>query len=268
MARRTGRPAPVAGVHPITTGTAELRRDRDDPDCWMLLVNDVPSSWVNLADPADLGFEYLEVMRELLDTHRPPPERIDALHVGGAGCTLPRALAAARPRSRQVVAELDESLVELARTSLGLASVPGLRLRIADGDQLVGDTATESLDLLVRDAFTGDAVPTALTRTGFVTNVARALRPDGLYLANVADRPPLQLARAEVATAKTRFAHVALVAEAGVLRGRRYANLVLAASHQPLPVSAWTTAIRGGVVPMRLLAGSELTAFAAAAPIM
>lgn len=230
-----------------------------------MLVNGVPSSWINLDDPADLGFEYLETMRTLLDVHRPPPERIDGLHVGGAACTLPRALAAARPRSRQVVAEIDAQLVELARASFGLAGVPGLRIRPADGLAVLEATHDTSVDVVVRDAFAGDTVPAALQTIEFVTEVARVLRPNGLYLANVADRPPLQLARAEAATALSVFPHVAVVAEPGVLRGRRYANLLLAAGSGPLPIPAWDRATRGGAVPMRLLAGADLTTFAAGA---
>lgn len=225
----------------------------------------MPSSWVDLDDPADLGFEYLEVMRTLLDAHRPPPDRVDALHLGGAACTLPRALAADRPRSRQVVAELDGALVALVRSVLGVGSVPGLRLRVADGVAELAAARDASLDLVVRDAFAGAVVPPAMTTASFTADVARVLRADGLYLANVADRPPLSVARAEAATALAVFAHVALVAEPGVLRGRRYANLVLAAGHRPLPVDTWVREVRGGAVPMRLLAGDELSAFAAAA---
>ncbi len=228
-------------------------------------MNGVPSSWVDLDDPADLGFEYLDTMRTLLDVHRPPPERIDALHIGGAACTLPRALAAARPRSRQVVAEIDPDLVELARSSFGLAGVAGLRIRAVDGLDLLVATRDVSADLVVRDAFAGDAVPGALQTTSFLADAARVLRPDGLYLANVADRPPLRLARSEAATALAAFPHVAVVAEPGVLRGRRYANLVLAASARPLPVDAWDRSVRGGAAPMRLLAGEDLAGFTAGA---
>lgn len=230
-----------------------------------MLVNGVPSSWIDLDDPSVLGFEYLDAMRTLLDGHRPPPERVDALHLGGAGCTLPRALAAERPRSRQVVAEVDGALVELARSAFGLAAVPGMKLRVTDGATALAATRDASVDLVVRDAFAGDTVPRELTTTTFGRDVARALRPDGLYLANVADRPPLGLARAEAATALSLFAHVGVVAEPGVLRGRRYANLVLAASHSPLPLETWVRTVRGGAAPMRLLAGEDLRAFAAAA---
>jgi len=207
-------------------------------------------------------------MRTLLDVHRPPPERIDALHIGGAACTLPRALAAARPRSRQVVAEIDPDLVELVRSSFGLAAVPGLRIRAADGLAVLAATRDAGVDLVVRDAFAGDAVPGGLQTAAFLADVARVLRPDGLYLANVADRPPLRLARAEAATALAAFPHVAVVAEPGVLRGRRYANLVLAASTRPLPVDAWERAVRGGAAPMRLLAGEALAGFTAGARLI
>ena len=229
------------------------------------MVNGVPSSWVDLDDPSVLGFEYLDTMRTLLDGHRPPPDRVDALHLGGAGCTLPRALAAQRPRSRQVVAELDGALAELARSVFGLAAVPGMRLRVADGAAVLAWTRDASVDLVVRDAFGGDKVPEAMTTAAFTREVARALRPDGLYLANVAGRPPLGLARAEAATALSVFSHVSVVAEPGVLRGRRHANLVLAASRSPLPLDVWVRSVRGGAAPMGLVAGADLEAFAAAA---
>ena len=108
-------------------------------------------------------------------------------------------------------------------------------------------------------------VTQAQARVGAIGLHTVSLRPDGLYLANIADRPPLTLARREVATAAAAFAHVALVSEAAAFRGRRYANLVLAASARPLPVEVWNREIRGGAVPMRLLAGRELPMFSAGA---
>lgn len=260
-----GAPQPLPGVYPIDTGTAEIVADHDHPDRWLLLVNGVPSSSVDLTDPLEVDFEYLEIMARLLDSARPLPERVDAVHVGGAGCVLPRRIATARPRSRQLVFEIDGALVELVRDAFALAAVPGVKLRIGDGAEGVSGLADGAWDVLVRDAFAVDVTPEHLTDLGFVRGAARALRPDGLYLANVADRPPLTLARREVATARAVFAHVALVAEPGVFRGRRYANLVLAASQSPLPVQTWTREVRGGVVPNRLLAGSELAAFSAGA---
>ena len=249
----------------VDTGTAEIVADADVPGAWLLLVNGVPSSYVNMTDPGELSFEYLQTMATLVDSARPLPDRVDAVHIGGAGCTLPRWIASSRPRSRQVVFEIDGALIELARTEFALAAVPGLKLRVGDGAEGLAGLAAASADLIVRDAFAGDVTPAPLTDLDFVGDAARVLRPDGLYLANIADRPPLSLARREVATAAAAFAHVALVSEAGVFRGRRYANLVLAASAEPLPIETWGREIRGGAVPMRLLADRTLAMFTAGA---
>ena len=48
--RARGRPGPL----PISTGTVELERDPDDPDGVTVLVNGVPSSYLDLADPPHL----------------------------------------------------------------------------------------------------------------------------------------------------------------------------------------------------------------------
>ena len=56
-----------------------------------------------------------------------------------------------------------------------------------------------------------------------------------------------------------------LIAEAGVLRGRRFGNLVLAASAEPLPVDALTRLAAGDPMPARVLHGEDLTRFAAGA---
>ena len=62
------------------------------------------------------------------------------------------------------------------------------------------------LRLVIGDAFGGLAVPWHLTTTEFLDEVARVLRPDGAYVANLIDYPPLGFFRAEAATAATRFA--------------------------------------------------------------
>jgi hypothetical protein len=89
------------------------------------------------------------------------------------------------------------------------------------------------------------------------------LVPGGVYLANCADRPPLEEARAEVATLRAVFADVAVVAEPAQLKGRRYGNLVLAGSDTPglLGSAPVARAVRSLPAPTRLLHGAELDAF-------
>jgi len=81
----------------------------------------------------------------------------------------------------------------------------------------------------------------------------------------VADGAPLAHARAQVATARAVFRDVCLIADPGVLRGRRFGNLVLAASAAPLPVTALTRLAASDPMPGRALSGEDLVRFAAGA---
>ena len=62
---------------------------------------------MHLDDPTRLEFEYVRWTGDLLDVLAPEGEPLHTVHVGGAGCTLARYVAATRPRSRQVVLEND-----------------------------------------------------------------------------------------------------------------------------------------------------------------
>ena len=53
----------------------------------------------------------------------------------------------------------------------------------------------------------------------------------------MADGPPLRFARGQVATLRSLFRHVCLLAEPGTLRGRRFGNLVAVASDAELPIA-------------------------------
>jgi hypothetical protein len=59
-----------------------------------------------------------------------------------------------------------------------------------------------------------------------------------------------------------------MIAEAGVLRGRRLGNLVLAGSERPLPYGELRRAAAADPFPARVLDGAELTRFASGAPVV
>jgi spermidine synthase len=233
------------------------------------MVGGVPSSYVHLDDPTRLEFEYVRWAGAVLDAVAPPGEPLHSAHVGGAGCTLARYLAATRARSRQIVFEVDPVVVELARDTFGYSRRSGFRLRAADGLDGLRTVKDASLDVVVRDAFMGDRTPTHLTGTTFVSEVARVLKDDGTYLANIADRPGLALSRREVATLATRFGQVALIAETQHLRGRRYGNVLLVASRRRLPATEITRRVICGPVPTRFVGPAQARRLAAgAAPIL
>jgi hypothetical protein len=99
----------------------------------------------------------------------------------------------------------------------------------------------------------------------FAAAARRALRDGGVFAANVADGAPLTHARAQVATALAVFPHTCLIADAAVLRGRRFGNLVLVASTGLLPTDRLTRLAAGDPMPGRVLHGADLTRFTAGA---
>lgn len=267
MARK-GRHGPRPDRFTIAGGEAELLRDADRDGGWMLLVGGVPQSYVDLSDPTYLDFEYMRLMGDVVDALGLEDEAFDAVHIGGAGCTLPRYIAATRPGSRQIVLEPDAELVRVVRERLPVKGVPGLRIRVTDGRSGIAALADEADDLVVMDAFAEASMPVELATREFVLDAARVLRPRGVYLANVADGFRLPFARRVAATVRSVFPHALLMGDPGVLRGRRFGNLIIAASREPLPVAELTRRAAGGVARARMVAGDDLDAFCAgAAPL-
>ncbi|MFF0149424.1 hypothetical protein ATK36_3811 [Amycolatopsis sulphurea] len=237
-------------------GTAELLRDDDRANAWLLSVGGVAQSYVDLDDPTNLEFDYVRRLGDLVDFM--PSGSLDALHVGGAGCSLPRYVAATRPGSRQLVFDADEPLIELVREQLDLRSVPKLRVRIEDGRIGVRSRRDASADLVVLDAFERATLASGLATVEFVTDVARVLRPSGSLLANITDGAGLPFARRFLATLAEVFPYVLLLAEPGVLRGRRFGNLVLAASRTELPTTELARRAGSSAYPARCVHGTEL----------
>lgn len=108
----------------------------------MISVDGVAQSHVNLDDPTDLEFDYVRRIGDVVDCLTEGP--LDALHVGGAACTLPRYVAATRPGSRQLIFDADGELVTLVREQLGLK---GLKVRVGDGREGVSARYDTSADL-------------------------------------------------------------------------------------------------------------------------
>lgn len=273
MADRRVRRTPVPSSHRSPDGSAELRPDPERENGWLLTVGGVPQSYVDLADPTYLGFEYMRLMGDVVDCLRgrgggAPRTAIDAVHVGGGACTLARYVAATRPGSRQVVLEPDAGLVQLVRERLPLRTVPGLKVRVVDGRSGLAALPDAADDLVVLDAFAAAVMPAELATEEFAREVRRVLRPSGVFLINVADGSGLAFARRLVATVRTIYRHALLLGEPGVLRGRRFGNLIIAASAVPLPVAELTRRAAGGMMRARCMDDDALAGFSSgAAPL-
>jgi predicted O-methyltransferase YrrM len=230
----------------------ELVPDRDRRSAWTLLVEGTPQSHVDLADPTHLEFEYIRRMAIAIDLAAPAGDPLRVLHLGGGALTLARYVAATRPGSPQRVVEIDGELVERVRESLPWDRRAKIRVRVADAREVVTGATAGGYDLVLLDVFAGARTPAHLASEEFFTQVARVLSPGGWLIANVADGPPLKFARAQVATIRAALPEACLVADAGVLRGRRFGNLVVVAGRTPLPVARLTRRAAGDWFPGRV----------------
>ncbi|MCW3841349.1 fused MFS/spermidine synthase [Micromonospora yasonensis] len=244
----------------------EIVVDRARPTGRTLLAAGVEQSYVDVADPRHLHFEYVRRMAAVVDLAAPPGQPLAALHLGGGALTLPRWLAATRPGSAQRVVERDPAVIELVRRELPPVP-PEVEVTIGDAREAVTETSAGAYDLVLADVYRAARMPRRVASVEFVAEVGRVLRPDGVYLVNVADLPPLVFSRAQVATLRAVFADVCLVADRRMLRGRRYGNLVLAAAHRAgrLPVRRLVARAAGDPVPGGVLHGAALDAFVAGA---
>jgi spermidine synthase len=273
--RRRGRSEPGGG-QPEINGPAELLGDVDRPRAWMLLVGGVPQSHVDLDDPRHLELEYMRRLGHLIDLAAPAGVALRVLHLGGGGLSLARYVAATRPGSPQLAVEADAQVADLVRRRLPLdqpsrsrTGTGRIRVRVADARTVVEQLRAQSFDVVVADVFAGGQTPGNVTSAEFTAEVRRVLAPPGIYAVNVADGPPLAHVRARLATVCSVFAHTCMIAEAAVLRGRRFGNLVIAASRQELPVAGLIRRAASDPFPARLVEGAALDRFVAGArPIL
>jgi SAM-dependent methyltransferase len=244
-------------------GEVELLADADRSGGWLLLIDRIRQSYVDLEDPGYLDFEYVRSIADVIDAL--PPGRLAVTHVGGGGCTLARYVAATRPGSSQLVLEPDAELIALVRARLPFARGVKVRIRPVGGRDGLAELPPAGADVVVLDAFAGGRVPGELTTGECLAEIARVLRPSGALLVNVADGGNLGYTRRLAVTVRAALPEVLVRGDPAVLKGRRFGNLVLAAARAGLPVAAVTRAAAGAMFPQRVLSGAELDRFVAGA---
>ena len=236
-----------------------------------LIVDGTPQSHVDLDDPTHLHFEYIARMGAVIDQLRMPGQPITAVHLGAGAMTLPRYVEATRPGSRQQVIELESALVDLVRGSLPLPKGAAIRVRHGDAREVLAKLPPGlhgAADLVVSDVFSGAQTPAHVTSLEFYREVSKFLAPDGALLVNVADGPGLAYARRQIATLQAVLPNVAVLAEVQVLKGRRFGNLVIAASPRPLPMEWLPRLMAAGPHPAKIATGREVDELARGAAVV
>ncbi|MFC8141927.1 spermidine synthase [Streptomyces paradoxus] len=242
-------------------GTAKLMPDVDRERAWLLTVDGAPQSYVDLDEPGHLEFEYTRRLGHALDAVAEPGRALDVVHLGGGALTLPRYVAVTRPGSRQDVVEADRGLLELVSGHLPLPDGADIALHAADARVWLENAPAASADVLIADVFSGSRVPAHLTSVAYVREAARVLRGHGVYLANLPDAAPFAFLRSQLATLSTAFEELVLIAEPGVLRGRRFGNAVLVAGHHPVDVAGLARLSAADAFPARVEHGAGLREF-------
>jgi spermidine synthase len=247
---------------------ARVAADPERPDGRVLMLDTLRHSYVDLADPTHLEFEYVRAIAAVVDATAAPGRPLSALHVGGGGLTLPRYLAEVRPGTESLVLEVDPGVVAVDREQLALETSERLRVRVADGRVGLADERPGSRDLVIGDAFGGLSVPWQLTTREVLELVDASLTADGVYAVNLIDHPPLDFVRAELATLRAVFPHVLLLARAPVLAGEDGGNVVAVASRSPLPAGAIEAALAERELVWQVAEGASLDAFVGDAPVL
>ena len=250
---------------------AEIKPDRWVTGAFELVVDGTPQSHVNMDDPSQLFFEYIQRMGHVIDQLGMPGEPITAVHLGAGAFTIPRYIHATRPGSRQQVVELETSLVDLVRENIPLPRDAQIRVRHGDARAVLAKFPPGlrgEVDLLVIDIFSGARTPAHVTSIEFYKEAIELLKPDGIVLVNVADGPGLAFARSQMATLVSAVGNVAALAETQILKGRRFGNVVLVGSRAELPLSWMPRLLAGGPHPSKVVSGQELRDLIAGASIV
>ncbi len=225
---------------------------------YLVTIGGRDQSHVDLDDPTHLAFDYVRRIGDVLDAVGQPGAPLRVVHVGGAGLTLARYVAATRPTSAQIVLEPAVEVTERVRAELPLPRRSGIKVRPVDGASGVRALRDASVDVMVVDAYDEGQVPRDLLTGEHQSEVARVLAPAGLYVLNLADKAPFTLARDVLAGLRAEMGAVMVSAEPATLRGKRVGNLLLVASRTAVPAEALRARAISSASPYRVLDGDLL----------
>lgn len=258
--RPAARPAPVV-VDDDLVGRVEIRPDPHHSTVRLLDVAGHAYGAIDLEDPTNLELDYLVRLNAVLATLLPAgPAHL--VHLGGGAFALPRALAARRPELTQVVVEHSRQIIRLAEQELGLRRTQALEVVHGDARDALRSCTDGSADAVIGDAFVGRETPRHLATVEFIAEVARVLRPRGIYVVNLIDAPPWPVLSAQVATVRTALPHLVAVASPPVAQLRDGGNVLLIASRRPLHQPTLAQRLAGTSLPVGHVAGARLAALA------
>lgn len=236
---------------------------------WQLVVDGTPQSHVDVERPEYLAYEYSRRIGYVIDALRPGP--VTALHLGAGAMSLARYIHHSRPGSRQQVLELEPELVDLVRRVAPLPKGASIRVRYGDARETLGKLPAGLLgtvDIVIVDIFAGSRTPGHVTSVEFYRLLREVLAPQGMVATNIADGKGLAFARGQLATMEHVFGHAGAIADAGLLKGRRFGNIIGVAGTRPEVVDGLPHELGHELFPSKLVRGEELRRMLAGAPVI
>ncbi|WP_123697009.1 spermidine synthase [Agrococcus jenensis] len=229
---------------------------------WQLVVDGTPQSHVDPEQPQLLIYEYVQQIGHVIDAL--PAGPITAVHLGAGALTLPRYVDATRPGSRQQVIELEPLLVELVREVAPLPRGASVRVRYGDAREQLSRLPAGlrgAVDLVIVDVFSGAQTPAHVTTVEFHALVRDLLAPTGVVVVNIADDRTLAFAKRQLAALLEVHEDAAALADPGMLKGRRFGNVVAVAGRELPDLDEIGRALRRDPLPGKVVAGAELRRF-------
>ncbi|MFC4336935.1 spermidine synthase [Salininema proteolyticum] len=246
-------------------GRPRFERDRDRPELAHLIMDGVVQATIDTEDPKVLDADYMRRISYFIDASAPSGRPIRALHLGGGALALARYVAAARPRSYQQAVEPNREVIDLVRADAPLPKGVKVKMRCGDAREELEKAPEDCYDFIITDVFQDARIPGHVATREFVGEVARVLRPGGLYAANLCDGGRRTFARSALSAVRAEFAHALIAAPGAVLRGGTFGNILVLASAAPLPIEDVRRRFATDPFPCRLVEGAELDDFIAGA---
>ena len=135
--------------------------------------------------PFDTDFEYPGYFHLALAVK---PDSVRALAVGLGGGTVVKRMWRDYPEMRVDAVELDAQVVDVARRFFELPADERVRVFVDDGRHFL-EMCPDTYDIVIVDAFEGDAVPPQLSDAGFMAALHARLAPDGAVVYNFVGTP-------------------------------------------------------------------------------
>jgi spermidine synthase len=162
--------------------STHVQISEEDGIRYLHLGTDTVQSGMRVSAPDELVLAYTRSMMAFL-LFVPPPERVVTVGLGGGSVSkwIHRHL----PSSRQVVVELNQQVIDIARRYFCVPD-DDERLAVVQGDGAQWLAAqTDVADLIIVDGYDGVAIVEELSTDAFYASCARALSRDGVLVVNL-----------------------------------------------------------------------------------